>query len=324
MIMTTTPAGSCEDLGLGITATAYALPTKREALEQWGEAAEQPQAVIDLLRANGMDSVLNAAGVASEGWAIAAARAAVDKSGLDLEQIRLIVYFHTLKSSVPHDGETIITKLRRALGLNRALGFSLAQQNCVSYLAALHTVSRLLQAHPYIDHALLVGADVIDAPQYRPIDVVGLQSDGGAAALVSRAAVGNRLLGTAFVTFGEHYRGVHSGPEMTERLNQMYYLVTHKLICRLLHENGFKVEDVKLLLPHNVNLPGWKRILANLRMSEDRLYFANIPRLGHVFGCDGVINLQDAEAAGRLRKGDLYIVYSMGFGGCFGAALFRY
>lgn len=312
------------NLGIGILGTAYKLPKLSISLEQWAMQAGYDVTLTDQLRTSGMATVLQAGYVPLEQWVINASRKALDASGLDGKDIDLILYFHTLASSVPHCGKSIIARLTENVGLSRAKGFSIAQQNCVSYLAALDASRTLINAYKEVSNILIVGADIVLNEKYRPIETIGFQNDGGAAVVVSRHALEHRLLNVALTTYGEYYQGVNGDPEKTRKLNQMYYLSAYKLLKRLLTESCYRTEDIKLILPHNVNLPGWRRILGNLRMSESQLYAPNISKIGHVFGCDGIINLHDAVSEGLLKKGDLYIVFSMGYGGCFGAALFRY
>jgi 3-oxoacyl-[acyl-carrier-protein] synthase-3 len=107
---------------------------------------------------------------------------------------------------------------------------------------------------------------------------------------------------------------------LAQRLNQAYYLTTVKLLKRLLTESGIRVSDVVRLLPHNMNHPGWRSICGMLRLPETRLFTTNISRKGHVYGCDAIINLVDLEQDEGAQPGPI-VVYSMGYGACFGALL---
>jgi 3-oxoacyl-[acyl-carrier-protein] synthase-3 len=312
------------DLGIGILGTAYELPQSSISLEAWAMQTGYDETLTEQLRTNGMATVLQAGYKPLEQWVINSSRKALDASGLEGKDIDLVLYFHTLASSVPHCGKSIIAQLTEDIGLSRAKGFSIAQQNCVSYLAALDASSALIKAYKQVSNILIVGADIVLNEKYRPIETIGFQNDGGAAIVVSRRALEHRLLNVSMTTYGEYYQGVNGDPEKTRKLNQMYYLSAYKLLKRLQTESRYRTEDIKLILPHNVNLPGWRRVLGSLKMSENQLYAPNISKIGHIFGCDGIINLHDAVREGLLKKGDLYIVFSMGYGGCFGAALFRY
>jgi 3-oxoacyl-[acyl-carrier-protein] synthase-3 len=75
------------------------------------------------------------------------------------------------------------------------------------------------------------------------------------------------------------------------------------------------------VLPHHVNLPGWRRLMAMLSIAQNRLFTRNFARIGHVFGADPFINFHDCE---DKVAGERSLLFSSGLAGCFGAMVVRH
>ncbi len=241
--------------------------------------------------------------------------------GLSSSQFDLVVYFHTQQTSLPGAGRDIGALLGERFGF-RCPTFALSQQNCVSSLVAMQFVNALFKTEPALHRVLLVGADAIGIDAMRSVNGgVGFHSDGAAAAMLVRDGRGNRWLGAEFLSFAEHYRGMQSPPELAIALDRQYFLATHKVITGALRKSEVTVKDLCWLLPHNVNAPGWKGIAQGLQIELPRVFMRNIAEKSHLYGCDGLINLADLQLEGSLREGEPYLIFSMGYGGFFGAAL---
>jgi 3-oxoacyl-[acyl-carrier-protein] synthase III len=306
---------------LGIEAADYVLPRTRYGAEQWGQLFDKPD-LVERLHANGARFFYREHErdiVTLAGDAVARL---VERHQIDVSQVDLIIHFHTLQASVPPDSESLPESIRRKFGLKRATCFSLAQQNCVSFAASIRIFRAMLERHPQLQSCLLIGSDKLPNDLYRTIEDVGLQSDGACAALLVRNGQRNRVLGIAMHTSAQYHAGA-GDPQMVRELNREYYMLTQRVIRRAATEAGRPLDQFRLLLPHNVNHRGWTATAGFLRRPVDWIFTDNIASKGHVFGCDGLINLTDAKAAGRIQDGDPYLMYSMGFGGCFGAIAFE-
>lgn len=87
---------------------------------------------------------------------------------------------------------------------------------------------------------------------------------------------------------------------------------------------GAGLDDLALILPHNVNRLSWQWTCKLLGVPLDRVFLDNIPTTGHCFTADPFINHVDAREAGRLRPGDLYLMAAVGLGATFSAAVLRH
>jgi 3-oxoacyl-[acyl-carrier-protein] synthase-3 len=131
----------------------------------------------------------------------------------------------------------------------------------------------------------------------------------------------NRVVALSSYTDGSLYKGVHCSPEEFERFNLIYFLSTTRTIQRTLKKAGLTLDDISLIIPHNINLSSWARILSILKCDERKFFGENIQRHGHVFGTDLVMNLSDAIAAGRLREGEYALLVTAGMGANWGCAI---
>lgn len=303
---------------------SYCLGEEHRSIRDWcvrnGCSVELQQRFAD----SGLDKYFDHGNRNIDELAIGAVRKLLEDSSLSMEEIDLIVYFHTQQSSVPAGSRDIGNLLNDYFNV-RCLSFSISQQNCVSSLVALQFIQRLFNIQPHLQRVLLVGSDAIGVDGMRSVNGgVGFHSDGGVASTLVRTDANNELLATEFLSFSEHYRGMDSPPDLAAALDRQYYLATHKVISATLKKAGLSTANLRWIFPHNVNVPGWKAIAAGVKLSDDRVFTRNIKDKSHIYGCDGLINLADAMSANELQKGDYYLVFSMGYGGFFGAAAFQY
>jgi 3-oxoacyl-[acyl-carrier-protein] synthase-3 len=96
-----------------------------------------------------------------------------------------------------------------------------------------------------------------------------------------------------------------------------------ELAVKVLEQNGFTSEDVNLFVPHQANLRIIKAAVERLNASMDRV-IVNIDEFGNTTDGTIPIALQSALNQGRLKKGDLVLMASMGAGFTSGAVLLRW
>jgi 3-oxoacyl-[acyl-carrier-protein] synthase-3 len=96
-----------------------------------------------------------------------------------------------------------------------------------------------------------------------------------------------------------------------------------ELSARLLERNGFTKDDLALLVPHQANL----RIIraAQERLGVDDLkVLVNIDRYANTTAGTIPLGLCDAVKQGRLHKGDLVLIVTVGAGYTTGGVLLRW
>jgi 3-oxoacyl-[acyl-carrier-protein] synthase-3 len=223
----------------------------------------------------------------------------------------------------------------RALGLDHALAFTVTHQSCASGLLAIDMAGRLLAA----DEADTDEADIPDG-QAGPLALIlsgektftreaqvfadtTVFGEGAAACLVSASGARDRMLAYAASVRGEFDSATG---ENDARLQREYRPSLAEVMRRALDEAGLSLDDIKVVLPHNVNLVTWQRMCLLLGFPRDRVVLDNIPASGHVFCADLFANYRTACERGLLEPGDRYLAAAVGAGGgaTFAAMVFEH
>jgi 3-oxoacyl-[acyl-carrier-protein] synthase-3 len=96
-----------------------------------------------------------------------------------------------------------------------------------------------------------------------------------------------------------------------------------ELAVNLLERNGFKSEDLALVVPHQANLRIIRAMQDRLGVDDSKV-MVNIDRYGNTTAGTIPLGLRDAVAQGRLRKGDLVLLVAVGAGYTTGGVLMRW
>lgn len=91
----------------------------------------------------------------------------------------------------------------------------------------------------------------------------------------------------------------------------------------LCKRNGIKPTDLDLVIPHQANLRINEVVREKLHLPPEKV-FNNIQKFGNTTAATLPIGMADAEAQGRLKKGDLVMTLVFGSGFTWGANLLRW
>src|SRR3989442_989346 len=86
-----------------------------------------------------------------------------------------------------------------------------------------------------------------------------------------------------------------------------------------LREAGLGLDDIAIMIPHQANVRIIDGVAKRLHFPMERV-FVNIQRYGNTSAASIPIAISEAEAAGRLRKGDKVLLVAFGGGFTWGAA----
>lgn len=302
---------------LGIVSVGYQLPQSSSTIERYCASHSLSEERRRALERNGAEHYFYAAN--SEGlvgMASGAIGRALADGELTPDQVDLFILCHTSPTNALPMPYTLAGILRQRCGLTRSYAFSISQQQCVSSIHALRVAGSLLAKNRNWRYAVVLNADVIINESYRIIGDAGIHSDAASAMLVSRdSSCRLRSLHTYNAPKGPQ----SDAPEELYASEGSYVWVLVSVIRRALGAASLGVEDLASVLPHNVNLPAWRRVLEALRLPQERLFDQNFKRVGHGFGSDAVINIADSRA---LSAPGHHLVVSSGIGGCFGSFIF--
>jgi 3-oxoacyl-[acyl-carrier-protein] synthase-3 len=244
-------------------------------------------------------------------------------------RVRYVLYARAMPVVVPYPVNPL-QEVCRALGLGHALAFTVTHQSCAGGLLAIDMAGRLLAADtgggPDGEGAplalVLAGEKAFtrEAQMYEGTTVFG---EGASACLVSAFGPRDRLLAYASRVRGEFDSATG---ENDAQLQREYRPSLAEVMHRALDEAGLVLDDIRLVLPHNVNVVTWQRMCLLLGFPLGRVLLDNIPASGHVFCADVFANYQTACERGLLQPGDRYLAAAVGAGGgaTFSAMVFEH
>ena len=279
-------------------------------------------------------------GVATSDLAVEASRQAIANAGLTPDDIGLIVVGTVTPDMMfPSTACLVQTKI----GAQHAWGFDLSAA-CSAFTYALTAASQIV-ANGAHDHALVVGADVMSSIiDYQDRATCVMFGDGAGAVVVS-AADGDDC---AILDF-EHEIDGSGGPALCmpgggslrptsqDTINQRLHYVkqdgrtvfkfavrkTEEIARRLLERNGIAPSDLDLFVSHQANRRIIMAASEKLDLDPNKVVI-NIERFGNTTAATIPLALNDAVCSGRLKKGDLVLLASVGAGFTVGAVLLRW
>jgi 3-oxoacyl-[acyl-carrier-protein] synthase-3 len=96
-----------------------------------------------------------------------------------------------------------------------------------------------------------------------------------------------------------------------------------EMATKLLERNGFTKDDLALLVPHQANLRIIRAAQERLGVDDSKV-MVNIDRYANTTAATIPLGLRDGVEQGRLRKGDLVLIVTVGAGYTTGAVLLRW
>ena len=280
------------------------------------------------------------AGVATSDLAKECSLEAIRRAGLTPNDIDFIVVGTTTPDMA---FPSTACMLQAKIGANNAWGFDLSAA-CSGFTYALTTASQMVAAGGS-QRALVVGADVMSSIiDYTDRTTCVLFGDGAGAAVVEvsdepelgvidfenyvdgsqgqalRMPAGGSLLPASKDTIEQrmHYVKQDGGAVFKFAVRN-----TEEVCRRLLERNGIGGNDVDLFVSHQANRRIIQSAAEKLGLTDDKVVI-NIERFGNTTAGTIPLALNDAVADGRLKKGDLLLIASVGAGFTVGALLMRW
>ena len=280
------------------------------------------------------------AGTATSDLGTEAAVKAIAKAGLTPEDIDVIIV-GTVTPDMMFPSTACL--IQSKLGARNAWGFDLSAA-CSAFTFSLTTASQLVASGAH-EHALVVGADVMSSIiDYKDRATCVLFGDGAGAVIVSPA----RRDDGAILDF-EHEIDGAGGPALCmpaggslqpsshETVDHRLHYVkqdgqavfkyavrkTEEISIRLLERNGLGPDDIDLFVSHQANRRIIQSATGKLGIDPEKVII-NIDRFGNTTAATIPLALNDALCAGKLKKGSLVLLASVGAGFTVGSVLLRW
>jgi 3-oxoacyl-[acyl-carrier-protein] synthase-3 len=220
-------------------------------------------------------------------------------------------------------------ELADRLGLTAAVTFAVTHHACATGLLAIELAGRLLAGGDDGDGdpdalALVVAGEQVFTEDQRLAPDQRVFAEGAGACLVSSHGPRDRLLSYAVSQRGDLDQWGPDAAGATARFARDYTELLGDVILAAVKEAGLVVEDVGLVLPHNVNAVSWRRVCRRLGIPIPNVLLDNVALVGHTPSADAFINYASAVERGRLRDGERYLVAAAGNGAIFSAMIFEH
>ena len=279
-------------------------------------------------------------GVGTSDLGTAAAVKAIANAGLTPADIGLIIV-GTVTPDMMFPSTACL--IQHKIGAHAAWGFDLSAA-CSAFTYSVTTASQFVSTGA-VEHALVVGADVMSSIiDYKDRATCVIFGDGAGAVVVSAAASG----GPQILDFEHEIDGAGGSalcmpaggslkPSSHETVDQRLHYVkqdgqtvfkfavrkTEEISRRILERNGLAAADLDLFVSHQANRRIIQSATEKLGIDPNKVII-NIERFGNTTAATIPLALSDAVTSGRLKKGDLVLLASVGAGFTVGAVLLRW
>lgn len=271
---------------------------------------------------------------------IAAARQAIERTGIDPAEIDLVIYIG--EEYKEYQLWTASIQTAYAVGATRAWAFD-TQLRCGTWVLGMKLAESLMVADEGVRTVLLAGgyrnSDMIryDNPRVRFMYNLGA---GGGAMLLRRDCGRNRVVGSEILVDGAlaHTVGVRGGgtlaglnnhadelyqldvldPEaMKSRLEQVSAGNFAEVVRRACARGGYTTRDIGYCAMLHMKRSAHLGLLEDLGVSPDRSIY--LEEYGHIGQLDQILSIHLALEQGLIRDGDLVVGVSAGVGYAWGA-----
>jgi 3-oxoacyl-[acyl-carrier-protein] synthase III len=279
-------------------------------------------------------------GMATSDMAVEAAKCCLAERGIEPSEVEVIIVATVTPDMLFPATACLVQK---KLGAKGAWGFDLSAA-CSGFVYGLQMGAKLVESGAH-SKVLVIGADTMSSIiDYTDRSTCVLFGDGAGAVLIEPAAEGE----IGMIDFVHEIDG--SGgpalnmpgggslhPSTAETVSKkmhyvhqdgqtVYKFAVRKMVEtseRLLSRNGISVDEVAWLIPHQAN----KRIITStaerMGLPLEKVVI-NIDRYGNTTAGTIPLAMGTAHQEGRLHKGDLVLVASVGAGFTVGACLLRW
>ena len=279
-------------------------------------------------------------GVATSDLAKVAAEGAMQEAGITADQLGFIVVGTTTPDTIFPSTACV---LQDKIGARHAWGFDLGAA-CSGFTYSLNTAAQMV-ATGNCDYALAVGADVMSSIiDYTDRATCVLFGDGAGATIVAPARddephiidFAGKIDGSGGPALCMPAGGSRM-PASKETIEKRLHYVkqegqavfkfavknTEEISRRLLERNGLDPSQIDLFVSHQANRRIIEAAAERLGLAPEKVII-NLEHYGNTTGGTIPLALADARRQGRLKKGDLVLLASVGAGFTVGAVLLRW
>jgi len=278
-------------------------------------------------------------GVATSDLAVEAAKTALAKGGIDPAEIEAIVVATVTPDMLFPSTARLV---QHKLGAKRAWGFDLSAA-CSAFVYALQTGAQFIASGAH-QKVLVIGADVMSSIlDYTDRATCILFGDGAGAVVLEPAEEGEGI-----IDFHHEVDG-SGGCSLYMPAGGSLHPATHETVDKKMHfvhqdgqavfkyavkkmgeacekvltRNGVSASDIDCFIPHQANQRIINATAERIGLKPESVII-NIDRYGNTTAGTIPLAMQTAVEEGKLKKGDLVMLASVGAGFTVGATLLRW
>lgn len=272
-------------------------------------------------------------------FAVRAARQAIERAGLQAEDIDLILCATVSPDQILPSTGCII---QAELGANKAAAMDIVAA-CSGFLYGLTLADAMIRTGQS-NYALVIGAEILTRyVDYTDRQTCVLFGDGAGAAVLGAVEGDRGILAARIRSDGRYIEQLYSPGGGTRRRptaetlaagdhffkmkgNELFKVAVRSMtdISReVLEEAGLSAEDLKLFIPHQANQRITDAVANKLNVESERVY-SGIAQHGNTSSASIPIGLDESVEAGKISPGDLVLMASFGGGVTWGGVLVRW
>jgi 3-oxoacyl-[acyl-carrier-protein] synthase-3 len=278
-------------------------------------------------------------GVATSDLAAEAAKIALARGGIDPQEIEAIIVATVTPDMLFPSTACLV---QNKLGIKSAWGFDLSAA-CSAFVYALQTGAQFVMAGTH-EKVLVIGADVMSSIlDYTDRATCILFGDGAGAVVLEPSEDGEGIIDFHHEVDGSGGCSLYMpaggslNPATHETVDKKMHFVhqdgqavfkyaVRKMgeVCeKVLARNGVSAGDIDCFIPHQANQRIINATAERVGLKPESVII-NIDRYGNTTAGTIPLAMQTAVEEGRLKKGDLVLLASVGAGFTVGATLLRW
>ena len=271
--------------------------------------------------------------------AVEASRRAMEAAGITPAEISLII-IATVTPDYPFPSTAALVQDK--IGASNAGGFDL-QAACAGFVYGTILGARLIEADSS-QIVLVIGAEVLTRiTDFTDRSSCILFGDGAGAAILRACKDGRGIMASEFGVDGSggDFMKLPAGgsampaTEKTVRERMHYMKVRGRetfrfavvkmadLVRSTIEKSGLTMDDVKLIVPHQVNSRILQAAANRLNIDMERIYI-NIDHFGNTSAASVPIALDEAVKTGKIERGDVIVMVAFGGGLSWSSAVVRW
>jgi len=245
------------------------------------------------------------------------------RTDVKAHEIGTLIYCHTIQQVAPFP-HSPLQEMKKEFGLDSAETFSLTMQNCASSITAMDILRRRFKNQPQEKYAVVLTGEKAFSPSVQHIPHTTVMGEASTAILFQSKGEGDEVLAVKQKTLGKFSGGVGLDAATLKEFDEKYVPTLVEIMNAALAEAGIGWDQLDCILPHNINLTSWKKVARAASFPMEKVYLKHLPEQGHCFCSDVFLNYRAAVDEGYLKKGQHFLLASVGLGATFAAAVLRH